>query len=929
MAPEPTGQGPAMVARIRGLSHSYKTVTPLDDISLDLVRGQMIGLVGPDGVGKSTLLSLIAGARKLQTGRLEVLGGDMASRAHRKRISPRIAYMPQGLGRNLYEPLSIAENLEFFGKLFGLGAAERTSRIDRLTEATGLRRYLSRPAGKLSGGMKQKLGLCCALIHDPELMILDDPTTGVDPLSRRQLWELIDAIKAKTADMTVLVSTAYMDEAERFDRLIAMDLGRILAEDTPSGLKARTGSESIEHAFVQLLPASARAQHNALTIPPLRTGDDDTAIVAEGLTRRFGDFTAVDNVSFRIRVGEIFGFLGSNGCGKTTTMKMLTGLLPASEGQAFVFGRPIASSTNETRKRVGFMSQSFSLYGELTVTQNLRLHGRLFHLTPERTQSRTRELIARFGLDSYRDTLASSLPLGIRQRLSLAVAIIHEPEMLILDEPTSGVDPVARDQFWELLAELSRRDGVTIFISTHFMTEAMRCDRISLMHDGRVLVQDTPARLVERMGAPDLEAAFISYIEEDMGKTGDTRDTVKIGDRAHEALGATAIGPARPPVAGPGATMRSLNRTLAFSHREVVEVLRDPVRLGFAFLGSMFLLLMIAFGISHDVEDLKFAALDLDQTPESRAYLTHYSGSRYFVEWPELRSQEDLETHLAANDITLALEIPPGFGRDVKTSSRPEISAWIDGANTQRAGTIEGYVSGAHSRYLDQLMRDSGRALSDFELVEVEPRYRYNPSFESIFAVGPSVPAILLMLFPAILMAVSIVREKEIGTITNFYVTPTSRAEFLIGKQLPYVLIGLVNFLFMSLLVVLVLQVPLKGSMAALTLGALLYVTSATGFGLIVSTFTRTQVAAVFATAILSLLPSTQFSGMMQPISTLEGGARVIGMLWPTGYFVHLSVGAFTKGLMLGDLLRDLVFLLIYAPVFTIFAALLLKKQMD
>lgn len=911
---------PTWTARVRDVSHSYKSTRALDHVSLDIEGGRMIGLIGPDGVGKSTLLSLIAGARKLQEGEVDVLGGSMRSAAHRTRVSPRIAFMSQGLGKNLYAALSIEENLDIFGRLFGIPRAARKARIDQLTEATGLSRFRTRPASKLSGGMKQKLGLCCALIHDPDLMILDEPTTGVDPLSRLQLWELIDAIKNKRPTMSVLVSTAYMDEAERFDQLIAMDRGRILAVDTPAGLKQRTGAADIETAFIRLLPDDQAAAQTQLVIPPLATSDGEHAIVAENLTRRFGDFTAVSDVSFRIRTGEIFGFLGSNGCGKTTTMKMLTGLLPASEGKAYLFGKPIDAARRETRMRVGFMSQSFSLYGELTVVQNLRLHGRLFQLTSEKTQARITQLVAEFGLEPYRDALASALPLGIRQRLSLAVAIIHEPEMLILDEPTSGVDPIARDAFWEVLVRLSRRDNVTIFISTHFMNEAMRCDRISLMHDGRVLVQDTPQRLIERKDAEDLESAFISYIKEDIG---DLKDD---GERARNALDGSDE-EKRIPAKEPGPFALNLTRTLAFSYRELLEVMRDPVRLSFAFFGSMFLLLIIAFGISHDVEDLTFAALDQDQTSESRAYLRNFSGSRYFVERAELRSQDDLEARLISGELSLALEIPPGFGRDVRQSSKPQISAWVDGANPQRAGTIEGYVSGGHGEYLRSVAAQAGLNPSSLQLLNLETRYRYNPGFESINSIGPSIPAILLMLFPAILMAVSVAREKEIGTITNFYVTPTSRLEFFLGKQIPYILIGLANFFAMTVLVITVLQVPLQGSVFALTLGALLYITAATGFGLLVSTFTRTQVAAVFATAILSLLPTTQFSGMMQPISTLEGGARLIGYLWPTSYYQHLSVGAFTKGLGFGDLTFDLTSLLIYAPVFTAISVILMRKQ--
>jgi ribosome-dependent ATPase len=472
-------------------------------VDLEIPAGRLSGLIGPDGVGKSSLMSLLAGSRAIQEGRVEVLGGDMSDTRHRNDVCPSIAYMPQGLGKNLYPLLSVEENLQFFGRLFGHGAAERRRRIDELTRATGLDPFLSRPAGKLSGGMKQKLGLCCSLIHDPDLLILDEPTTGVDPLSRRQFWDLIDRFRSTRPAMSVIVATAYMDEAESFDLLMAMDAGQVLAIGTPRELHERTGQDSLEAAFIALLPAERRRGHKALVIPPLaETAEDKAVIEAHGLTKRFGSFTAVDHVSFRIRQGEIFGFLGSNGCGKTTTMKMLTGLLPATEGQALLFGRPVDAGDIGTRRLVGYMSQAFSLYSELTVQQNLVLHANLFHVPPAEISERIQGLAARFGLDGVLDALPESLPLGIRQRLSLAVAIVHQPELLILDEPTSGVDPIARDTFWELMIELARKDKVTIFISTHFMNEGERCDRTSLMHAGRVLVSGPPSELVTKRGWP-------------------------------------------------------------------------------------------------------------------------------------------------------------------------------------------------------------------------------------------------------------------------------------------------------------------------------------------------------------------------------------------------------------------------------------------
>ena len=371
----------APVVRLAGVHLRYGRTAALDGVTVDVPAGCMVGLIGPDGVGKSSLLALVAGARAVQQGQVEALGGDMGSKRHRDLVCPRIAYMPQGLGKNLYPTLSVEENLQFFARLFGHGTAERRRRIDALTRSTGLFPFLDRPSGKLSGGMKQKLGLCCALIHDPDLLILDEPTTGVDPLARVQFWDLIGRIRRSRPGMSVIVATAYMDEAQRFDWLVAMDDGRVLATGTPQELMAHAGAATLEAAFIALLPEEKRRGHAAVEIPPLEdSGGADIAIEARGLTMRFGDFVAVDHVDFRIRRGEIFGFLGSNGCGKSTTMKMLTGLLAATEGDAWLFGKPVDPKDMATRRRVGYMSQAFSLYGELSVRQNLVLHARLFHV---------------------------------------------------------------------------------------------------------------------------------------------------------------------------------------------------------------------------------------------------------------------------------------------------------------------------------------------------------------------------------------------------------------------------------------------------------------------------------------------------------------------------------------------------------------------
>ncbi|MBM5578664.1 ABC transporter ATP-binding protein/permease [Burkholderia pseudomallei] len=1064
------------VVRFSDVSLRYGKTVALERITLEIPAGLTIGLIGPDGVGKSSLLALAAGARALQTGAVDALGGDMRSRRHRERVCRRIAYMPQGLGKNLYPTLSVEENLQFFARLFGHDADERRRRIDALTRSTGLFAFLSRPAGKLSGGMKQKLGLCCALIHDPDLLILDEPTTGVDPLARAQFWDLIARIRSERPAMSVIVATAYMDEAQRFDWLIAMDAGRVLATGAPAELLARTGCDSLEAAFIALLPEDERRGHKPVTLEPLRAdAQTGTAIEARGLTMRFGDFTAVDHVSFRIRRGEIFGFLGSNGCGKSTTMKMLTGLLPATEGTAQLFGKTVDPKDINTRRRVGYMSQAFSLYSELTVRQNLVLHARLFGVPATEIDARVDEMARRFGLADIYDMLPDSLPLGMRQRLSLAVAMVHKPELLILDEPTSGVDPVARDSFWQLMIDLARRDRVTIFISTHFMNEAQRCDRISLMHAGRVLASDAPAALVRARGAATLEEAFIGYLvdasaqdaQEAQGGAGErpgsseraageslagrgaatdgdadgaharpaayangaaqhrapdadaagtdvaaetgARDDARTAHAAGHSAGndvratvgsdvgsdvASEAGPeaglaasaesgaerAREPAADitadagaaidvePGASAESATaavaparhaesaatspragnapagtpfaaapaepphrafstqRALSYMWREMLELRRDPVRATLALIGSLVLMCVIGIGISLDVEDLTYAVLDRDQTELSHDYALNLSGSRYFVERPPIADYAALDRRMRDGELSLAIEIPPNFARDVERGAPAQIGMWIDGAMPQRAETIRGYAIGMHTMWLaDKARHRLGVTLAP--RAEVVTRYRYNPDVKSLPAMIPAVMPLLLLMLPAMLTALAVVRERELGSILNLYVTPVTRTEFLIGKQVPYVVLAMLNFLLMTMLARIAFDVPVKGSFMTLLLAVLIFNVVATGIGLLASTFTRSQVAAIVMTIIGTMIPTVQFAGLLTPLSSLEGTGRLIGLVYPATYMLSISRGVFNKALSLHDLYSQFWPLAACVPVILGATILLLKKQ--
>ena len=974
---------------IQNLSHRYGKTIALDDVSLDIPKGATVGLIGPDGVGKSTLLSLMAGVKVIQDGRVEVLGGDMADKDVRRDLSHRIAFMPQGLGRNLYPTLSVYENIDFHARLFGLDGQERTRQIARLMEATRLAPFSDRAAGKLSGGMKQKLSLCCALVHSPDLLILDEPTTGVDPLSRRQFWALVDDLRREHAGMTVIVATAYIEEAQRFERLLAMDAGRLLENKPTADVLADYGTDVLEEAYVKMLPPEKQQGSGGLDITPFVPDPAaPPAMEAHGLTKRFGDFTAVDHVSFTIQKGEIFGFLGSNGCGKSTTMKMLTGLLEATEGDATLLGKPIDAGGLDTKMRVGYMSQAFSLYEELSVRRNLDLHARLYQMGAKGAAA-VEEALQQFDLADVADTAPASLPLGIRQRLQLAAACLHHPEVLILDEPTSGVDPAARDMFWRHLLKLSREDKITIFVSTHFMNEAARCDRISFMHKGRVLAVGTPAELAARQNAPDLEEAFVQYLIEAEGGEGgeglsrqeaahsesDQRELLQNTDGVRETSSHTL--PAETPTVGYSAqathaevtsddrhselsddlqgkdmgssgtqngvrepsshTLRDNPNTdtfkyrfsmiWTFARREAKELLRDKIRLFFAVFGPLIIMASVSWGISFDVRNLKFAVYDRDQTAASRELVEYFDGSRYFLQQPPIQSEAEIDTVLKSSGAILVIDIPSGFGRDLARGLKPEVGFYVDGSMPFNATNIRGYIGSLITAYTKDRIAESGLPVSLKAPAGIEPRFMYNQDFDSINAIAPGVMMLVLMMIPAMMSAVGVVREREIGSIANFYASPAAVAQYLIGKQLPYIAVGMVNFAAMMLMIIYLFGVPLKGSFTGLAVGTLLMVSASTALGLLISCFVRSQLAAIFATAIITMIPAQTYSGFLYPLSTMEGGALVIGKTFPSSWYYTVSVGSFTKGLHTADLLHEYAAIAAFAATSLILACLLLKKQ--
>jgi ribosome-dependent ATPase len=906
---------------LRGVSHCYRQTLALNDVSLQIRRCATVGLIGPDGVGKSTLLSLIAGVKVIQQGEVLVFDGNMADKSSRQLLSHRIAFMPQGLGHNLYPTLSVTENVDFHARLFGLRGAVRKQRITRLLQSTGLAPFADRPAGKLSGGMKQKLSLCCALVHNPELLILDEPTTGVDPLSRRQFWSLIDELRAENPDMTVMVATAYFDEAKRFEYLLAMDDGRLIVNAPTQQVLTDTHTDTLEEAYVKLLPPAKQDKSGALRLTPFVAEEGALpAIEAKDLTKRFGDFVAVNNVSFTIQRGEIFGFLGSNGCGKSTTMKMLTGLLNASSGSAKLLGHTVDANDMNTRMKIGYMSQSFSLYEELTVRQNLVLSARLYQMEDSQIAAAVGESLTQFDLMDFAETEPGELPLGIRQRLQLAAACLHHPEVLILDEPTSGVDPIARDMFWKHLLHLSRDNRTTIFVSTHFMNEAARCDRISFMHQGRVLAIGTPNDLCKHKHTDDLETAFIEYLEEAAAT-----DAIRMpaNDKV-DAVEHTAQTKSNN-------NADSINYWFAtvwtFAVREGKELMRDKIRLFFALFGPVVLMMIAAWSVSFDVEHVKFAVLDRDQTIESRALVEHFRGSRYFTFTENLRNANDIDKTLKVSGARLVIDIPPHFGRDLLRGNKPEVGFYVDGTMPFMTENIKNFILLILNNYGAERWRARGLPVALQPDVNVAPRYIYNQDFKSIFAITPGMIMMAMMLIPVMMTALGVVREREIGSITNLYTSPASVRQFLVGKQIPYVVVSFISYLILVWLAVVVLGVPVQGSFFAMSLGALALICAATAFGLLISSFVKSQVAAIFGSAILSLIPALNFSGLLYPLSTLTGLNYWIGWGFPTAWYQLISLGGFTKGLGFVDFINYYLVLLAFCLFYVLLAGCFLKKQ--
>lgn len=976
-SPDPSGGRPPSgpVIELNNISKTFTTrsgsITALDQVALSVERGKITGLIGPDGAGKTTLMRLATGLLVPDAGDIQVLGFNATRQSIE--VQSRVGYMPQRFG--LYEDLSVRENLELYADLQGVPVARRAPRYQELMHMTGLAPFMSRLAGRLSGGMKQKLGLACTLVHPPELLLLDEPTVGVDPVSRRELWQIVYRL-VREQGMTVLLSTAYLDEAERCSDVILLHQGRVLGQGAPASfsrelagrafhlsvpgvpkrrlqaaLRGRDGvvDAVLEGEQVRLVldketaanpapliadwedarqsPAEPRFEDafvtriagsptNAPAQPLAPAADsatprpaDGNVIEVENLERRFGDFYAVSHLSFSVRRGEIFGLLGANGAGKSTTFRMLCGLLPVSGGSARVAGVDLRRAAATARARIGYMSQKFSLYGNLSVRQNLNFFAAAYGLSGRRRDARIHQALDAFALTPFADAESETLPLGYKQRLALACALLHEPEILFLDEPTSGVDPLARREFWSRINALAD-SGVTILVTTHFMEEAEYCDRMAIMAAGEILALGSPQDIKSRVQRdhepqPTMEEAFIALIEQ--ASTDSAADTRPDGKPSPTAPDDKRPRPSPPARGGSPMRLRGLIR------KEFLQILRDPSSIAIAFLLPVILLLLFGYGVSMDARHVPLATVVEQPDATTASLVGAFRQSPYFRP-VIMTNMREAETALMAGDVNGIVHLRADFRRRMNSPTGAPIQLIVNGVDANYARLIEGYVQGTWSTWLIQ--RAAANGLEPRLGVTLEPRIWFNPNLRSRDYLVPGLIVVIMTLIGALLTALVMAREWERGTMEALLITPVRIREVLGGKLVPYFVLGMGGMGLSVAMAVWLFEVPLRGSLAVLTVASSLFLIVALGMGLLISITARNQFVAGLIAIITTFLPAFILSGFIFDIGSMPRIVQILTHLIAARYFVAILQNSFLAGDLWPVLLPNAAALLIMATVF-------------
>jgi ABC-type multidrug transport system ATPase subunit/ABC-type multidrug transport system permease subunit len=945
----------------------------LDNVSLEVRRGALSALVGPDGGGKTTLMRLAAGLMTVDSGELNVLGVDVA--ADPQQIQDRIGYMPQRFG--LYEDLSVQENLDLYADLHGIGVDERNDRYPQLMEMTALGPFVQRLAGRLSGGMKQKLGLACTLIRSPELLLLDEPTVGVDPLSRRELWEIILQLVNENG-LTVLLSTSYLDEAERCGHVVVLHGGKVLAQGRPDhvsglatgrvflgeppagwtarGMQARllddphvidavpegghvrlvmdaadsVGSivggasltptrERFEDGFMLLLkqitpdrPAVAMT----LEHQPQSAGGQ-VAVAVEDLVKQFGSFTAVDHVSFEVGRGEIFGLLGPNGAGKTTTFRMLCGLLAPTLGTLRVAGVDLHTARAAARQRLGYVAQKFALYGDLSVVENLEFFASAYGLRGARRRERIAWALAQFELEPLMRHPSGLLPGGYKQRLAMAAALLHEAEILFLDEPTSGADPLARREFWRRITSLAEQ-GVTVIVTTHFMEEAEYCDRVVILDHGRVIAHGTPAEIrryapVEAGHEARMEDAFIAIVEAGRGKDASPTEQLRVAARLPSTIGETS-----------DLTAKAW-RVCTLIKKEVHQILRDPSSIAVGMVLPVVLILLFGYGLTLDVKNVPIAVVLEDSSPDAAELASTFQLSPYF-HVRLMSSMAQAQELILSSEVDGIIRIRPDFSRQMR-SGDAEVQVVTHGRDANRARIIQGYAQSAGDQW-------TARRAAEGQLVPTGPvivqdRLWFNEANDSRFFLVPGLVVLVMTVLGALLTALVVAREWEQGTFEAVFVTPVRAGEILLAKVIPYLGLGIFGLMLCMIAARFLFQVPFRGSLWVLAGGSLLYLLVALGLGLLISSAMKAQFVASLVVVVAAFLPALMLSGFLFDLRNLPVAVRFLTYVFPARYYVALLQTVLLAGDVWSIILPDLAMLAVMATLLFVMTRMVTRKQLD
>jgi ABC-2 type transport system permease protein len=946
--PAPVAEAVKLSAVSRAFARPGGSTQALDAVSATIPSGRITALVGPDGAGKTTLLRIVAALLLPDSGTASVLGLDVVKDA--AAVQAAIGYMPQRFG--LYGDLTVRENLELRAGLYGIPHGRRSSGIERALTVVGLAGFASRRAEHLSGGMKQKLTLAGLILRPSPLLLLDEPTVGIDPVSRRELWEIIDRLPEHCGS-TVVLATSDMSEAERCDEIILIDRGGVLSQQPPaafrSGLagdvfavpvrsprEARmlqqsllglagvidvvigsdrlrvivspgeaanllghlTGLEilperiapRLEDAIVARLlgerhgngPELRSALATAATPPAAdrkpHSEGDERIIRVEGLTRRFGSFEAVRDVGFEVRRGEVFGLLGANGAGKSTTFRMLCGLLKPSAGTVRVAGIDMAREPDKARARIGYLAQGFPLYGHMTVLQNLQLVASAHGLAGTAARDRIARLLDRFDLGDVATVACRALAWGLRQRAALACALLHDPDILFLDEPTSGIDPLARREFWGQLNALAEQ-GVTVLVSTHLMEEAEYCDRIAILHGGGLLALGSPAEVRASAGGsknspPDMEEAFIALVG--AGRT--VRPIARIETDGAEAVPAPASG---------------RSRMVALITKEFRQIRRDASVFAVAFAMPLILLVLFGFGVSLNPSSVPLTMLVERSDAQTSSLTEALLGSGYF----ELRFATDMES--AQADVLEhrslgILHIKTDFTKRLLDGRTADLQLIINGVDPNTVRIVCSYIDSALYLWMEQWrMRRDVREVAG---VAVEPVVWFNRNAESRDYLVPGLIAVIMTLTGVLLTALSMAREWERGTLEAIMTSPATKRDILFGKLLPYFVLGTLSMAMSVATAVFLFDVPLRGSVLNVVAASLLFLAAAHAIGLLIANGTRNQFIAALVAIVAGFMPSFLLSGFIFDIATMPAIFQALTHLVPARYFVTLLQTLFLVG---------------------------------